>query len=512
MIGKRFLICIALLLGFIMPVQAQEAMVKWGNITKQQNRGAEAAYIAGSDANGFYVVSAKTRGTKKYFLERYNNDNNLVWSKQIVAPSNDGDEGVFEEVIYLQGRLLLFSSDYNRKLDKNLAFVSTISPDGVVNKDLKQVGEIQAKERMNPGDFDFILSYDSTSVLVYQNDPYERNAPDKFGIKVLNADLETTWQKDIKLPYRDRDFSVSNYIVSDDKVYMLAKLQEGNREKKDGRPNYKFIIFAYGEEEEKPREYVISLGDKFISDISFQLDQDNNLVCAGFYSKNNSVDIGGVFYLVIDSESERVLTKSIKDFDENTLAKFMSKRKASKGRELYSYELRKLIPMQDGSSVLVAEQFFIRQSTDNNATTGTTTVKYYYYYNDIILVSIGRKGEIGWVTHVPKYQTSVNDGGYYSSFAMNVHEDKISLLYNDNRKNITKPRKTLRPMSNPRDAIGVLVTVDGKSGESTKTALFDQKNKGAYLKPKLHLQTRPDEMVIYARKRRNFMFGTVKFD
>jgi hypothetical protein len=512
MSGKRFLVCILAFIGFEGSSFAQDVTLKWGNISKQPNRGAEAAYVVGRDTGGFYVVSTKNKGRKKVFLERYGNDNNLKWSKQLAIPSNDAEEGILEKIIYLNGRLLLFTSDYNRKLDKNFAFVSTISPEGVVNNDLKQIDEIQSKAKMNAGDFDFMLSHDSTSVLVYHNEPYERNAQDKFSIKVMNADLEIIWQKDISLPYRDRDFSVSNYIVSGDKVYMLARLQEGNREKKGGRPNYKFIILSYEEAEPKPREYVVSLGDKFISDITFEIGHDKNLVCAGFYSKNNSADIGGTFYLVIDSDDESVLSKSIKDFDENILSKFMNERRAKKGRELYSYELRKLVPMPDGSSILVAEQFYIRKTTDDNSTTGTSTTRYYYYYNDIILVSIGRNGEIGWVTDVPKYQSSVNDFGYYSSFAIAVYKDKIGLLYNDHRKNLTKPKKTMRPMTSPKNAAAVLVLVDGKSGEYTKKALFEQKKKAPYLKPKLHLQTAADELVIYAKRGSKFVFGTLKFD
>jgi hypothetical protein len=509
---KKLSFLIVLFLCIAGSAVAQDVTMKWGDIAKRKSRWTEALYIIGRDAKGYYVVSGKTHGADEVNLERYNNENDLEWTSELVIPTSDGKKVKFEKIIYLDGKLLLFTSYYDKKKDKNLAFVNTITADGKVSKDMKEIDFIASEKKMNSGSFDFILSHDSANVLIYHNEPYEKNAQDRFSLKVLDSDLEITWKKDIKVPYRDKDFNISNYIVSNDgRVYMLAKIQEGKRDKKAGRPNYKYTVLSYGEDDKKPREYIISLGDKFISDITFELNKENNLVCAGFYSKNNSAGIAGTFYLTINSEDEKVISKSVKDFDSKILGQFMSERKARKKKELYNYELRKLIPKADGGSILVGEQFYIRVVTTTDPKTGVTTTTYYYYYNDIILVDINKNGEIGWVTRVPKYQVSTNDGGFYSSFAMNVYKDKICLVYNDNRKNITKPGK-IRPMTKLKKATAVLVVVDAKSGEYTKNPLFDLKEKDAYLKPKLYLQTAPDELVIYAKKRKNFMFGTLKFN
>jgi hypothetical protein len=510
---KRYAAVLALILSLSAPLFAQDVTVKWGNLNKRKNKWTEARYIVGRDETGFYVFSSRFHGISHIYLERYNNDNNLEWNKELELPESDGKRVDLEKIIYLDGKLLLFTSHYNRKLDKNIAYVNTISEDGKVNNDQKQIDYISSGKKMNAGNFDFILSHDSANVLVYHNEPYDKNAQDKFSLKVLNSDLEITWKKDISVPYLDQDFYISNYIVSpDEKVYMLAKIQEGKREKKGGKPNYKYTILSYGEEDDKPKEFLISLADKFISDISFEIDKENNLVCAGFYSKKNSADIAGTFYLVIDSDDEKVISRSIKDFDEKTLSQFMSSRKARKKRELYDYELRRLIPKSDGGSLLVAEQFYVRVVSSTDPKTGFTTYTYYYNYNDIIIVDIDKKGEIGWVTRIPKLQVSTNDEGYYSSFALSIDaNDKVYIVYNDNRKNLLKPGKRIKSMSNLRKAMPALVIVDGRTGEYTKKALFDLKEKKVYLKPKLYMKTGPNEMVIYATRMKKYMFGTINF-
>lgn len=498
-----------------MPASAQNVHVDWGNVEKSARR-TVTTKIIGRDASGFYVLSQKSIGRDEIYLEKYDNKSNQLFQKELVFPSPDGKKVAFENILMVDDQLLMFTSFYNKKQDKNYAFVSKVSKDGTVDNKFKQIDEITAEKKRNNGNFDFILSHDSSKILVYHNEPYEKNAQERFSVKVMDKDLNILWGKEISVPFRDKDFSISNYTVSNDnKVYMLAKIQEGKREKKGGKPNYKYIVLSYAEKEKEPNEYLISLGDKFISDITFELDGKNNLTCAGFYSQKNSSGVGGTFFMKIDAKSKNVTSKNIKDFDAKILGQFMSERKAKKeSSELANYDIRKLITKEDGGSVLVAEQYYVIQRTYTTTTNGVTTTRTvtYYYYNDIIMVDIAKSGDINWVTRIPKMQVTTEDGGYYSSFALCIYKDKIHLVYNDNKKNVSNydPKK-MRQMGKVKKTVTMLVTVDSK-GEYTKTPLFTNKKAAAIARPKLHLQTTKDELVMQAVKGRNFMFGKLNFD
>ena len=81
----------------------------------------------------------------------------------------------------------------------------------------------------------------------------------------------------------------------------------------------------------------------------------------------------------------------------------------------------------------MAEQFYIRvvTTTTTSANGGTTTTTTYYYYNDIIALNFDENGELVWKTVIDKYQMSVNDGGYYSSFFTILQGNDINIIYND---------------------------------------------------------------------------------
>jgi hypothetical protein len=260
-------------------------------------------------------------------------------------------------------------------------------------------------------------------------------------------------------------------------------------------------------------EYVVSLGDKFITQISFELDKSNNLICAGFYSNNNALDIAGVFFLKIDSKTKNVMQKNVKYFNKDVLSMFMSSKKASKGKELYDYQLRRLITKKSGGSYLIAEQFqvYTTSYTDSRGVTHYTT---HYLYNDIFVVNILSSGDIGWVCHVPKYQHTVDDGGYYSSFAtLSLEkEEKICLIYNDNKKNLdVTDDKKIKQMGTLKKTIVTMVVIDNQ-GNYVKAALLNNRDDKILIRPKMNLQVTSNEIILYGKRGKKYRFGSIKVE
>jgi hypothetical protein len=131
------------------------------------------------------------------------------------------------------------------------------------------------------------------------------------------------------------------------------------------------------------------------------------------------------------------VTKSFNEFEIDFITQNMTeklkkktKKREAKGKdvELYQYDLDNIVLKDDGGAILVGEQFFIRvvTTTDAQGNVRTTT---HYYYNDIIVISINPKGEIDWTEKIAKRQHTINDNGYFSSYAMAVNEDKINFIF-----------------------------------------------------------------------------------
>ncbi|MBN4051272.1 hypothetical protein JYU16_00500 [bacterium AH-315-M05] len=513
------IICLTLLSVTLIRASAQNLNVRWGAELKHPS-GSYINSIIGEDNDGFYVMRTKGKLLRKsrLWLERYSNKTmKQIFSKELLMPNTKGKEVDFEDLKYVDGKLLLFTSYFNKKLRKNYAFVQHINEKGIVSRNFKEMDQITVTKTSNRGSFDFILSEDSTKILVYHNAPYEKYSNEKFSYKVIDKDLNVIWSKSIELPYRDKYFSISNYLVDNfGNVYMLAEIypdrQKGEK-KERGKQNAKFVILAYYYKTGELKEFDVTLKDKWISEITFKVDKQGNLVAGGFYSNDKYFSIAGTFYLTIDKKTKIVKAKGIKEFSKAFLMEFMSERKADKGKELKRFYFDHFVLRDDGGAVMVAEQYYVKVTTYTDSK-GNTRTTYHYYYNDIIVVSISPDGTITWAKKIPKKQHSTNDGGPYSSYIFAVFGDKMYFIFNDNPKNIqiykTDPKK-IKYMNKPKKSIATLVTVDS-NGEMKRIPMFSAKDFDVIIRPKLHLQSSDKDLIIYGQKRSIYKFGKIELN
>jgi hypothetical protein len=387
------------------------------------------------------------------------------------------------------------------------------------------------------------VSRDSSKVLVYYDTPHQGNTGEKFGLSVYDNKLNPLWSKELELPFRDRLYTVERYKVDNDgTAYLLGLVYKGQvRAKRQGRPNYEYHLLAYTKDDEYV-QYLLSLKDKFITDMQFEISRNGNIICAGFYSDFSTTSVKGTFYLVIDSKTQEVKHEYYEEFNPSFLADFMSEKRADKGRELTRYNLNQLEIRRDGGVVLVAEQFFAKELNDYNDyrygnpygapfyysryyySMWRYPYRYYgypymnnerevqYNYNDIIVINIDPDGSVQWAKRIPKRQRSKNDGGRHSSYAMSVSSGKMFFVFNDNPKNLNKRSSDQRihNFTKGKESVVVLVTLDG-NGEVKKEPLFQVKDTKTITKPKVCEQISWDQMIIYSEKNRKANFARLTF-
>jgi len=231
-------------------------------------------------------------------------------------------------------------------------------------------------------------------------------------------------------------------------IFLDKNLRKTKKDRIKGKPNYQYHILAYLDNGKKIKDYEINLEDKFITDITYTIAKNGDLICSGLYSENGTSSIKGAFYMTIDFDTRKVKNNSIKEFDEEFITQGWSDKAIAKAKkkeqkkdraiEMYEYDLSDFVLRDDGGAVLLAEQYYVRvvttTTTDANGNT-TTRTTYHYYYKDVIVVNISPKGKIEWATKIDKYQHSVNDFGYYSSYVLQVDGDKLHLIYNERARN-----------------------------------------------------------------------------
>lgn len=542
---KIFFWGIAMSLSVLVFGQRDElpAYIEWGEELREPSNTFISKVIA-TGSYGFYTLRLKNNANalnKFVYLEQYDNNLKLRRSQKIKLAYN-GKERKFENVVMLNGELYLLTSFHNQAKKKNYLFYQKLSRSFVPSRKIVKIGEIDARNKLHEGSFDLIHSRDSSKVMIYNQLPYKKNQPERFAFRVFDDQFQELWHKDITLPYDDNKFSVEEYRIDNQgNVYLLGVIyQDRARVRRRGKPTYQYTILAYTRNGEDFQEYKIDLKDKFITDLTFRIANNGDLVCSGFYSERGTFSIKGTYFFRLNNETKQVYSKNLKAFDFDFLTENMSDNKREKAKkaeregnknrapELYQFSLDNLVLRSDGGALLVAEQYFVFQRNfDNfNPAWGFNSWRFnnwgyndfrndfFFNYNDIIVVNIRPNGEIEWATRIPKRQETMNDGGYFSSYAMSIVRDRIYFIFNDNSRNFEfDPNEKRRRLYNfnGRNSI-IALTELRKDGTTTTYPLFNNRDAEIITRPKICKQVGSKKMMVYGELGRGYRFAHLYFD
>lgn len=529
-----FLFFAGLVLSTPLFSQTKQASIQWGE-NYSEPAGTYLSKVISADGTGFYALRERTQSgllgnSNKIFLEYYSSKNMRMLKSKAVDLRYKKKERDLEDIILLGGNLYLLTSFHNQTKQKNYLFAQEIGRKSLLpSKDLKKIGEIPTLNFRKDGSFDHHISQDSSKILIMNQLPYEKTEPERFALRVFDNSFNELWNRNISLPYNDQQFSIEEYRVdSDGNVYLLGILYtDGVRVRKRGKPNYQYIVLSYPADGGQSQEYKIRLKDEFITDLTFRISRKGTLVCSGFYSEQGASSIKGTYFFQLDPATREIYNQNLKAFDINFLvddfsaAKQRRIQKAEKegrlerGPELQQYSLDNLILRSDGGVVLVAEQFFVEEVTNNDFfnrnNLNNLRTDFYYNYNDIIVVNIRPTGEIEWASRIPKRQVTINDNGYYSSYAMSIVRDKIYFVFNDNARNYGNQKRNNRLYNfNGRQSIIALAELS-KDGSVEIQPLFSNQEADIITRPKVCKQTDKREMVIYGERGRRYRFAHLEF-
>jgi hypothetical protein len=120
-------------------------------------------------------------------------------------------------------------------------------------------------------------------------------------------------------------------------------------------------------------------------------------------------------------------------FDEFFLNKLSSAKIEKFNPDLNDFYIRKIVPRSDGGLIVLAEKFFQTRQTytyyvNNFPQTSTRIV---YNFDETAIYSINPDGKIQFNEVIKKHQSSVGDGGYFSSIISIPTLDYIQVLYNN---------------------------------------------------------------------------------
>jgi hypothetical protein len=504
------------------------AKIRWGE-QLQEPANSRITKVISTDKNGFHILRIKDAGAitnQQVYIEQYDNSLTIQRSAKLDLKYK-GKQRAFEDAAKIGGQLYLFTSYNNQAQKKNYLFYQTLSKRLQPARSLVKIAEIDTRSKSNTGSFNLLVSRDSSKVLLYNQLANKKREPEQFALRVFDNQLNPIWSRDIILPYNDNQFVIEDYRVDKSgNVYLVGlRYMDGIRNSRQGQPNYEYVILAYTKDGEQDKEYRIDIKEKFITDLTFRINNSGSLVCAGFYSERTAYTVKGTCFFHLDPQTQQVKNLSFQEFDFDFRTSLMSEsqqRRAARAEstgdnnreaELYRFSLDELILRSDGGAVVVAEQYYIFERT-YPYWNGVNVQRFdtYYNYNDILVVNIRPDGSIEWATRIPKRQETVNDGGYFSSYAMSTVRDRLYFIFNDNSRNYEPGGNDNRLYNyNGRNSIITLAEVS-KGGELKMYPLFPNRETGTITRPKICKQIGSRRMMIYGEIGRTYRFSELTFE
>lgn len=497
---------------------AQEYGISWGEEIKI-GKNESNFRIIGSDKENFYTIK-DIRGKKKSVRIEVYNAKTLNRSRfiDLDLPTIEGQNPELTEVFHLRGRWVFILTGFNKSIGANAAYAFIMDDlDGQASSPII-LDSVKGFGRVRDTNFGFRISNDSTKVLVYHDTPYEKKSNESFSLKVYNTDLTLLWQKRLELPYDKGTFEINDYIV-DNKgdVYMVSGI---STDKSAPAKNWKsarrkrYVLVSYSWQNNKVKEYDVNLKDKWIISLTTGVDPNNNLVIGGFYSNDQYFTIAGTFFFAIDGETKTIKKKGLMPFSEGFLKQFMSEKRAGKGQELSDFYFDHFVLAEDGSALIVAEQYYVTERVSTDFTTGRTVVTYVYNFDDIIVVKMNADGVMEWAQKIAKRQNTASDKGAHSSYALARVGEKLHFIFNDHPDNIKlikeNKQSELRSYNNIKKSVAALATID-VDGFIRREALFDSKDGATILKPKVFYQPDAHSIILFAQYKKRYKFGRVDF-
>lgn len=485
----------------------------------RQDRKQRMTRMIGADTTSFFVLQEISGRETTWELHVYDKSSMATKFINVVElPMLPGVEMKMNEVLLFNHRLLLITTALDAASELMSAYGTWLSEEGKPADFPVLLGQQSTTRRRSNDQFGFALANDGSKLLIYNESAFERKANERFTLKVVDTALETVWQKDLELPYSREIFEINQYAVdARGHVYMMSGITNDKSQKNDAdRPvsDKRYVIISYDPDQNKVKEFDVSLEDKWVISTTFALADNGDLVIGGFYSNNRYFSIAGSFFFRIDGDSKAIEAKGLHPFSTEVLAQFMSERKAEKGLELDNFYFDHFVLREDGGASMVAEQYYVTQRFQTDIASGRQEIQYFYHFNDILVVDINAEGKINWVTKVPKIQVSMNDKGPYSSYALSNLSDTLYLVFNDTPDNITllnkNPSAKVNSFSSIRRSVVTLVKIN-PDGVQHREALLRSKDEETLIKPKVNITPAEGEIFIYSQLRKNVRFGRIQF-
>jgi len=482
---------------------AQNVSVSVSNLEKS-NRGSQIS-TAGKIGDYIYLVRREDAIGREMNLQIYKSSNmELVSTRNVKNVSCRNNKNCidkqfdYERTLFFNDKMIMFFRTYNSKKKEHQLFAQIVDDRGDFQGKLTLVDKIHAEKRRKAGSFNIRMCEDSTKFLILQHPVQgDKDDDEEYKFKIYDNRLNNLHNLSHKIAIKDKNITVSDYILGNNsKIFLLCNVRVDKKKREKGEALGYNIIYTLDPKTNALSEYKLQLPEKDIESVAIKINNEKELLyCTGLYSeiagnKHTGKDIDGFFFLKINQNNSDIVSKSFKRLDKDLVRQVndvskKSKKKKSKTNSKNknegiskNFSIRHVKDKVDGSIHVITElRYYYVTSTTTCDSNGhcRTTYTYHYVRNNILTMNISPEGEITSFVDIPKYQHTVNDNGYFSSFGYLEKGDNVVFVYNDNPENLSsavKSMKEVKSMGNIKKTCLVAASIKS-DGKYTKTKIYD---------------------------------------
>lgn len=339
------------------------------------------------------------------------------------------------------------------------------------------------------------------------------NTNDIYGYSIINEKMKTIQSGEYVLPFDGNMSTINDHHISNNGTYILCVTEHNHAVDKmfsRSYDNYK-ALHLYKINSGQLREFKIQVEGLRIDDLQINSNDSTFCTLTAIYGKGFKNGIEGMVFAKIDTQLDSVVTQGVVKFggeitmqrwndnwndntwnQNNNFASPAITNNNLNQSNYYTYKLRDLFVLEDGSMVGSMEEYYLYRRVNFDNRTGTSSNILYYYYDDIIAFKIGSNGILEWQKRIEKNQVSMNDGGPYSSYCSFTDGKSLHFIFNDNSRNysdqgvfVQNDRRVYPFNLSRRKNAAALASIEIGTGLSYRKTLFTRQEVDVLVVPKL---------------------------
>lgn len=513
--------------------------------------------ILAEDSSGTYCLESRMKSNPLSFKQPYRTEihlykfdgrNTLSYEKNFHEDLKDYE---FHSIQSLDNDLYLFATQQKKreKVVKLLCGRLDKSTGNLING-FKELGANELEEKDDLCDIE-IKKIENGKLLLITMQAYGNDSK-VMKIKILDKELNETVNATI---LTDFGFAIKYVFYTADKklgILGLQRVTESVTRKKKSidwsiLKQFEYRIYSpFGRIE---KSVTINAGKYYITNhLTFE-QSDGVIVASGFFCDNNErKNVAGIFVHKIDESTGEIILNSLVEINSDMVKRSINFETDSlplpNGKNIFNSELQvhSIYHNSKDNSFIVAGElasnYSARETTGfrngNGEKVSSSSDVYFNARRDIILIGINSKGEIMWMNAIGKNQIeSVTYGSaigsftygayyqnngeppYYASFYGLLRNQKLVILLNDVKENISNPGYgTQAPLEDFRRTNLYAITVDFTTGKMHRTIIGENSKESIFTPRHTFLSKDNDKLIIPAWRTHyaassDFRFGTL---